>query len=87
VQIVQAVHAAGESSPGNLPEGTYAIVLSVPSQAKLLALERRLVEENVPHKGIREPDEPYCNELMAIGVEPTIRKKVKPFLKNLKLLR
>ena len=83
----QCVHAAGESSPGNLPEGTYAIVLAVPNIAKLLALEKRLVEVNIPHKAIREPDAPWNNELLSIGIEPMDRRKVRKYLSNLPLLK
>jgi len=75
----QLVHAAGESSPGNLPEGTYAIVLAVPNIAKLLALEKRLVDAGIPHKAIREPDEPYCNDLMSIGIVGKTKGKTIPF--------
>ena len=83
----QLVHAAGESSPGNLPEGTYAIVLAVPNIAKLLALEKRLVDAGIPHKAIREPDEPYCNDLMSIGIVPMERQRVKQYLSSLALLK
>lgn len=81
------MHASGESSPGNLPEGTHAVVLAVPNQAKLLALERSLIEANIPHKSIREPDAPYFNELMAIGLFPTYKHLVKKLLGKLPLLR
>lgn len=87
VICAQLVHAAGESSPGNLSEGTHAVVLAAPNQAKLLALERKLIEAKVPHKAIREPDSPWNNELMAIGIEPTYRHLVKKFVSNLPLLR
>jgi peptidyl-tRNA hydrolase len=80
----QLVHAAGESS-NRVPTGTYAIVLAVPNQAKLLALEKRLIETGVPHKAIREPD--MDNELTAIGVEPGPRKHLRKILSNLPLLR
>ena len=42
VLAAQVVHAAGESSPGNLPEGTYAIVLAVPDEGALKAVAARL---------------------------------------------
>lgn len=81
------MHAAGESSPGSLPEGTYAVVLAVPNLAKILALERVLIERGVPHVAIREPDLPWNNELMAIGIRPMDRRKVRKYLSNLHLLR
>src|SRR5262249_26483918 len=35
IASAQIAHAAGESSPGDIPEGTYAIVLAVPDEASL----------------------------------------------------
>lgn len=87
MQAAQLVHAAGESSPGNLPEGTYAIVLAVPNHAKLLALEKVLEENNIPHKSIREPDLPWNGELMSIGIFPMERSLLKKYLSNLPLLK
>jgi len=87
VAAAQLVHAAGESSPGNLPKGTYAIVLAVPSIDKLLALEQRLIEDDIPHKAIRKPDSPYNNEIMSIGIKPTSRIFVKKYTSNLPLLK
>lgn len=34
----QVVHAAGESSPGDLPEGTHAVVLAAEDQQHLRVL-------------------------------------------------
>jgi len=87
VQAAQLVHAAGESSPGNLPEGIYAIVLAVPNLAKILALERVLIEKAIPHKAIREPDWPWNGELLAIGIRPMDRKAIRKILSNLPLLK
>ena len=47
------IHAAGESSPGNLPRGTFAIALAAKSEFQLLALEQRLISQNIPHAAIR----------------------------------
>jgi len=87
VQTVQLIHAAGESSPGHLPSGTYAIVLSVPSEKELKQLEQRLATKSVPHTAIREPDKPYDGALMAIGVQPMPRSQVKKHLAGLSLLK
>jgi len=87
VIAAQLVHAAGESSNGNLPEGTIAIVLAVPNIAKLLALEKRLIDANISHKAIREPDAPWNGEIMAIGVQPMERNKIKKYFSNLPLLK
>lgn len=83
----QIVHAAGESSPGNLPKNTHAVVLAVPDQAKLLALERKICELDIPHKAIREPDDPWNGQLMTIGIEPMQKYLVKKIVSNLPLLR
>lgn len=79
-------HAAGESSPGNLAPGTYAVVLGCSSE-QLCALERQLQLAGVPHAAIRENDAPYYGELMAIGVCPALKKEVKPYVSSLPLLR
>lgn len=81
------VHAAGESSPGNLPSGTYAIVLAVPNQEQLEQLEQRLIAKGVPFRAIREPDAPWNGALMAIGVEPMPRAKVRKHLSGFPLLK
>jgi len=83
----QLVHAAGESSPGNLDSGTYAVVLSVPNEAALLEVERELLIAGVAHRTIREPDAPYFGAAMTIGVSPMAKSslsKIK-FLKKLPL--
>ena len=85
VVCAQLLHAAGESSPGNLPPNTHAVVLGVENQAKLLALEKRLIELEIPHRAIREPDQ--NNELMAIGLVPAPKASVKYAVSNLKLLK
>lgn len=82
----QVVHAAGESSPGNLDPGTNAVVLAA-TPGQLADLERRLARAGVPHVAIREPDEPWCGALCAIGLEPVQdRAAVRPLLSSLPLL-
>lgn len=66
----QIVHAAGESSPGGLPEGTFAVVLAVPSETALAELGRQLVDAGIAHVAIREPDAPHLGALTAIGCVP-----------------
>ncbi len=75
VQIAQTIHAAGESSPGNLPPTTHAVALETPNEQGLLDLEARLTHAGIAHMAIREPDEPYNNQLMAIGIPPQVRTK------------
>ena len=81
------MHAAGESSPGLLPEGTYAVVLAVNGSAELEQLSSRLQAAGIRHKQIRESDEPYRGELMALGLEPAPRSVLKKYLSSLRLLR
>lgn len=80
VIVAQTIHAAGESSPGNIPGDTHAVALAADSEADLLALEQRLLASAVPHVAIREPDAPWNGQLMAIGVVPMVRT---PDLKKL----
>lgn len=83
----QLVHAAGESSPGNLPCDTFAVVLAVPSAGDLEALAERLVTLGVRHVLIREPDAPWCGEAMALGLAPVDRETVRVVLKHLRLYK
>ena len=66
----QLTHAAGESSPGNLPSGTRAIVLGVEDEAALARVLERVRLAEVAHVAIREPDPPWSGALMAIGLAP-----------------
>jgi len=81
------IHAAGESALGPLPPATHAIALSVPDEAALLGIEARLREARVPHVAIREPDPPWCGALMAVGVCPAPKARLRPFLRRLPLLK
>jgi len=86
ILAAQVVHAAGETSTGELQTGTSAVVLTA-SQDGLLELSARLDEVNVPHKLVRESDYPYSGQLMALGVRPERRSKLKKYLSSLPLLR
>lgn len=80
------VHAAAESSKGTVP-GTFAVVLEAPNEDSLVHLAATLEASGVPHAAFREPDSPYFNQLMAIGLEPVQdRRMVRRFLKGLSLL-
>jgi hypothetical protein len=81
------VHAAGESSPGNLPHDTHAVVLSVPDASALEALRVRLEAAHVPHVAIREPDAPWNNALMSIGLVPGRKEILRRYLSSIPLLR
>jgi len=79
------VHAVGESTSEPHPAGTYAVVLQAPPE-KLLALEKRLQEAGVAFRAIRESDEPWAGELMALGIHPAKKGELKRLLSSLKLL-
>ncbi len=81
------VHAAGESSPGNLSEGTHAVVLTVPDELSLHREAKRLEGASIAFVAIREPDAPWCGALMAIGVRPQPKEVVRRLLSSLPLLR
>jgi len=86
LMAAQVCHAAGESSPGALPAGTYAVVLEA-SQEALGALEAQLQLAGVPHRSIRENDPPWNGALLAIGICPQLKKEVKRFVSSLPLLK
>ena len=79
----QIVHAAGETSPGNLQSGTHAVVLEVADEASLKEVSAQLRAAGVPHKPIIEPD--IGNTWTAIGVAPLPKARVYPHLKHLGL--
>mgnify|MGYP000913997715 CR=1 FL=1 len=87
VQAAQLIHAAGESSPGDLPPGTFAIALTVPDEPALRALARRLGMAEILHRGIYEVDEPWNGQMMAIGIAPARRSVLKKLLSELPLLK
>jgi peptidyl-tRNA hydrolase len=82
----QIVHAAGESSPGNLPPHTHAVVLSVTNEDALLELEARLLAADVECYPIREPDAPWNGALMAIGLPPQRKQQLVEYLGHYSLL-
>lgn len=87
VQAAQIVHAAGESSPGNLPEGTYAIVLTAADEDSLMALGARLIRARVRFVPIFEPDAPFNGALMALGICPRRKEELRRHLSALPLLK
>jgi hypothetical protein len=86
----QMIHAAGESVSDPVPKGTHAVALMARSEQDLERIERGLQDNDVPHVAVREPDEPWCGALMAIGIRPmpatnpNLRRAVKrlPLLKE-----
>lgn len=83
----QVIHAAGESSPGNLPGDVHAVALAAKDEAELLALEGRLTSAGIHHHAIRETDAPYSGALMSLGIPPCDRSTVKRVLSAFPLLR
>lgn len=86
-QAAQLIHAAGYSSTGSLPAGTYAVALTVPDEAELRALASTLERAGLPHHLIIESDDPFAGQAMAIGLAPMDRKRLKPYLSKYPLLR
>ena len=58
----QVTHAAGESSPGNLPENTHAVVLGVGPE-RLEDVRSRLARHRVPHRVIVEDAAPWTGQI------------------------
>jgi len=54
---------------------------------QLLVLEQQLIEAQVPHRAVRESDQPYAGELMAIGIRPAPKDQVQRYVSSLPLLR
>lgn len=81
------VHAAGESSPGNLSEGTFAFVLAVPGERELVEVASRLRGAGIAFVEVREPDAPFNNALMALGVVPARKEVLRRFLSSIPLLK
>lgn len=79
------VHAAGESSPGDLPSDTYAVVLAVPDEVSLAREADRLEARGVALVRIHEPER--NNELMALGLRPARKEALRRHLSCLPLLR
>lgn len=89
VQAAMIIHAAGCSAqlagahPATPPTIAVALLASLP---ELLALQRALVAEDLPHVLVREPDEPWRDAPMAIGVVPMPRVRVRRLFAHLRLV-
>lgn len=81
------MHAAGESAPGWLPSGTYAVVLAVPTERAIVQLADRLRLAGVPFVSIFEPDAPFDGALMALGLAPGRKEVLRRHLSSIPLLR
>lgn len=87
VQLAQTIHAAGESSPGQLPPDTFAVALHARDEDHLRRIAERLRQRAFPHHPIFEPDPPWNGQLMSIGVPPMDRALLKKVLSSLPLAR
>lgn len=81
------VHAAGESSPGDLPEDTFAIVLAAADEAALARERDRLRAAGVQLVEIHEPDAPHSGALMALGLRPARKEDLRRHVSQLPLLK
>jgi len=87
LQAANLIHAAGESSPGNLPDTTYAVALTVPDEPALRSLARKLALAGVRHCAIIESEGSHAGQLMAIGCAPAERSHLKKHLSSYPLLK
>jgi hypothetical protein len=87
IQTASVIHAAGESSPGNLSSGTFAVALTVPDERALVKLADDLRRAAVAFTLIFEPDKPYDGAAMALGVTPRRKGELRRHLSALPLLR
>ena len=65
---------------------TIAIALAA-TLDELVALGHALAAADVPHVLVHEPDEPWRGALMAIGVVPSSRARVRRYVAHLPLVR
>jgi len=85
--VAQTIHAAGESVLDAVPDGTYAVALAAKGEHQLLVLEQSLLAKGIPHAAVRESDEPYSGQLMAIGVAPCDRSLVREEMRKFSLIK
>lgn len=78
-----AVHAAGESGPAR--PGTYAVVLASDALADVSA---RLSAAGITHHLVRESEDAksaYAGQLLAIGIPPQPRERIRRVLSSIRL--
>lgn len=86
LQAAQLIHAAGYSSPGQLPAGTYAVALAARDELELHRLSRDLARAGLPHHLVIEQDAPYTGQAVALGIAPMDRAPLRPLLRRFPLL-
>jgi hypothetical protein len=86
LQAANLIHATGESSPGCLPKGTYAVALTAAGETELRDLHARLSAACIPHATIIETDGEHAGQLMAIGAAPGDRARLRRYFSSLPLV-
>lgn len=87
VALAQTIHAAGETANPLPPSGTHAVCLAARDEEDLLRVADKLDRRRIPYKLIQEPDFPWNNQAMAIGIYPIKdRKQIKRALSRLPLV-
>lgn len=84
------IHAAGESAAGGPPlaAGTFAIALAAPDEATLRAHADRLSALSpTPIHTVIEDCGPYAGQMMAIGLAPAPRSKLRRWISSVPLLK
>jgi peptidyl-tRNA hydrolase len=66
---------------------TYAIALHAKDEKELQELSFKLFKAGIRHKRIHESDAPWTGQLMAIGIPPQPRSRLKKILSSCKLLK
>jgi hypothetical protein len=81
----QLIHAAGESNPGG--KHCHSVALMSDNLEKI---EQDLKNSSIDHVAVREPDFPFNNDLLAIGICPCNRssnKELRRIVSNLPLVK
>ncbi len=71
IQAINIAHAAGESIQTPIPSTTRVALFHVHDLNQLQEYESVLIKKQIPHATVYEPDHPYYNAKMALGVTPT----------------
>ena len=87
LQAANVVHAAGESSPGNLPEGVRAVCLTTPDEDALKEVADLLARNGVRVRLVVETEGKHAGQLMAVGCRPARREEIRRHVSSLPLLR
>lgn len=87
LKLAQVIHAAGESSPGNVKSGTFAVCLTVKSERALVKLADDLRQAGVDFVLVFEPDAPWNGAAMSLGVRPRRKGDLRRHLSALPLAK